>query len=62
MRASISTCGCGTSSVAMSASARSMRPGRSVMMTVFVRSSTWTWPRDERIVSLMSVASSFAVA
>ena len=46
-RASTSTCGSGRSSVPISAGAVCSRSGRSVMMSVFVRASTWIWPRAE---------------
>ena len=47
MRASTSTCGCALSSVAISDCAVCRRSGRSVMMSVLVRVSTWIWPRAE---------------
>ena len=58
MRASISTCGCGESSVAMSDRAFCSRSGRSLMMMVFVRVSVWIVPRCESTV----VASSFPMS
>ena len=44
-RASTSTCGSGRSRLVMRAWAVCSRSGRSVMMTVFVRASTWICPR-----------------
>ena len=46
-RASTSTCGCGLSSVAISDCAVCRRSGRSVMISVLVRVSTWICPRAD---------------
>jgi hypothetical protein len=62
MRASISTCGSGRSSVASSCVTVSSRAGRSVMIRVLVRGSICTLPRGDSTALLMSGAAWSALA
>jgi hypothetical protein len=54
MRASISTCGSGRSSVVISSVARVIRSARSVMISVFVRTSVVIDPRWDSTAAVSS--------